>query len=411
MLTWFKEQVAEIERDPVLRWFVAALALTHTLTVVFWWQTDVLSWLSDQVEPICWPGLDFCEQLTRQSVADLKVVVILYAVVAVLVAGLCLSRRTTIFAYTGLGLLTLFKIGLMSHDLRSSHNAHIIVFYLSAALLLLGNKRVALRLTLTMVYFFAGVIKLDEAWLSGNNLGTVPSFLSILPTSFLTRYVVFLELLVVWFLQASNRVLFWAAFGQFVVFQAVAYGFIGWYFPTTMLLLLSFFPVDRLAAPKPYATTWSAFRAAPRPRVWLPLAAFLALFAAMQSAPPLISRSPILTGEGKFLALHMFDTKVRCDAQLRLIHRGQRIEMSFFPDLRTISPRLACNPVAFFWRAKQVCKQGVYGGQEFEDFDLIVQIAYYGQEAVLRPLVDVHDFCRSDIGYRALGHNAWLLID
>jgi hypothetical protein len=193
---------------------------------------------------------------------------------------------------------------------------------------------------------------------------------------------------------------------QLLVFQAVAIGFIGYYFPAIMLLLISFFAIDRLAVRPKFQ---SRFGDQGSQIVWI---IFGVIFALCQVLPNLLSREPVYNGVGKYFAMHMFDSVMQCEPKLSFrIDGSDSREVSFFPSVEArVGQRLMCNPISFYWRARSACINGLDDGTKLTDFDLKVDIRKRTDES-FRPLIRVENFCAKKLRYHIFGGNDWILID
>jgi len=398
---WIKSHIDEIISDRVLRLFGVALALTHILTVIFWSKTGMPQSLSKESVPICWPGLDFCPYLHVFSSAHIEIILYVYGILSLLVGMSFLFRSSSKLAVAGLFVITGAKFLIMSIDIRTAMNAHPVIFLVSFIFFFVPHKRFSIKLAIILIYFAAGIIKLDHHWISGENFGRMPGFLDFIPNQFAAIYVLILELLFSPLLLARNKLLKNFALGQFVLFQTASFAFIGFFFPTVMFCLLSLFVADQIfvEAAKDSEKNRIPFEYPPT-AFSCSLMVYVFMFTLLQLMPKLISSEPIFSGEGKYFSLHMFETPIRCDAKVTLIDgSNKRTEFSFFPDLRTVNPRLSCNPLSYFWRAKAVCEAHTYESSEFLDFDLEVEVRL-AAESNLKPLVSIKNFCSQQIEYR-----------
>src|SRR5687768_18154717 len=83
----------EIRQDPSLRFYCCALALTHAVTMLFWRQQSVISFLGRGTEAICWPLVRGCETFRALTVQQLAWGLRGYFAAAILVAVLFLIPR------------------------------------------------------------------------------------------------------------------------------------------------------------------------------------------------------------------------------------------------------------------------------------------------------------------------------
>ena len=77
-------------------------------------------------------------------------------------------------------------------------------------------------------------------------------------------YVIVLELVVSWGLLARRAWIFWAAFAQFLLFHALSWQVVGFFYPLLMFAILTIFPVSRLVEPAGSALRFPVRSARPR---------------------------------------------------------------------------------------------------------------------------------------------------
>src|SRR5207249_1969742 len=121
-IRFLRSQIAEIERDDALRWYGVAMAFLHVVTYLFW---------VDQ------------------------------RIVAFGVGLLFACRRLVPWAYAGLVLVNALKLAIMLLDYRLRMNQHYMGFFATFAYLFVPAKRDALRVLVTLFYFWAGTLKLN----------------------------------------------------------------------------------------------------------------------------------------------------------------------------------------------------------------------------------------------------------
>ena len=404
MSTGFAGQLREIRDDPSLRLFGCALALIHALTMLYWRQIDAIGFLARGTESICWPLVPGCEALRVLSVEPLVWLLRGYFASGVGVAVLFLFPRVFRAAYAGLAALTLFKLLFLALDFRLRLNQHYMILWVSAVFLLIPSKRDALRVLLVLFYVWASTLKLNADWISG---AALPTQSWIIPASLTVAacvYVIGLELGVSWGLLARNRWVFWGALFQFLIFHAVSWQQVGFFFPTVMFLLLTVFPLARLVpggeSEPSLLSRLIHFRM--RPAVY---GAMLA-FSLMQLPPVLIPGDAAITGEGRPYALHMVDAGVVCRG-LAVVHRadGSTIEVSLSG--RTVA-RIACDPIVVAGRARNICRgtSGLVTGAV--ELDLLLTSRRRSTTEV-ETVIDLPRFCARDIRYNPFGRNWWIL--
>ena len=118
----------------------------------------------------------------------------------------------------------------------------------------------------------------------------------------------------------------------------------------------------------------------------------------------LIPGNSALTGEGRLLALHMFDAKVECIAELN-VHRADgtdRVEI-----LKVPAPiRIQCDPVLFLHVARDACRK-IHDRPEFRDLDLMLKSKTQSLPDWVQ-VVDKKDFCQSQPSYNPFWSNDWI---
>src|SRR5947209_8446802 len=134
-------------------------------------------------------------------------------------AGLLFAfRRLVPWAYVSLVLVNALKLAIMLLDYRLRMNQHYMGFFATFAYLFVPDKRNALRVLVTLFYFWAGTLKLNWEWVSGAGLYRPMWPFAGGGVMVACVYVIVLELVVTWGLLTTRAWIFWAAFAQFLVF-------------------------------------------------------------------------------------------------------------------------------------------------------------------------------------------------
>jgi len=406
---YLRRQIEEIRSDRVLRCYGAAMAALHVLTVCYWIEQRAVGFLHSRAEPICWPLLPACEGLRVLDPAQLSWVLVAYLLAAIAVGLLFLSAAQTESAYWGLLALNALKAGIMLLDFRLRMNQHYMAFAVSAAYLFVPGKRSAIRVLVTLFYFWAGTLKLNWEWISGAGLYRPIWLFSGSGIIAACLYVIVLELVVCWGLLARRAWIFWAALGQFVVFHIFSWPVVGFFYPLLMFAILSIHPMCRLVpataarVPEP-----SLLESLVRGRAGWSTYATLAGFSLLQLTPYAFPGDRSLTGEGRLYALHMFDARPVCEgyAELRPAE-GPAVRVNLKLALDT---RIACDPVVFYNRARNLCRRPDTAPVAFRDLDLYV-FARRATDTALRPLIALPGFCSRAVTYDPFRHNEWILTD
>ncbi|HSE52366.1 MAG TPA: hypothetical protein VLB00_09250 [Gemmatimonadales bacterium] len=396
---WFRE----IREDSSLRLYGCALALTHAVTMLFWRQQSVISFLGRGTEAICWPLLRGCETFRALTVQQLAWGLRGYFVAAVLVAALFLIPRRTTLACLGLAALSLFMLLFAGLDFRLRANQHYMVLWISAVFLLLPSKRDAIRVLLVLFYVWAASLKLNAEWISG---AALPVADWIIPTSLVGAaciYLIVLEGGMSWGLLAGPGWIFWGALAQFYLFHTLSWQQVGFYFPMVMFLLLSVFPMIRLGPGGREAP--SVLSRLVRGRLRPSTYAVLAGFSLLQLPPRLIPGDAALTGEGRSYALHMVDAGVRCRGWAVVRRQdGSTLEV----DLQGKAvARIACDPIVIAERARNICEGRSRFASRAAELDLHL-VARRPSWPALQTIIDLPGFCARKVRYNPFGRNDWI---
>jgi hypothetical protein len=396
---WFRE----IGEDVSLRRYGCALALTHAVTMLFWRQQSVISFLGRGSEAICWPLFDGCETFRALTMQQLAWGLRGYFAAALLVAALFLIPRRTTLACLGLAGLSVFLLLFVALDFRLRANQQYMMLWISAAFLLLPSKRDAIRVLIVLFYVWASTLKLNAEWISG---AALPVADWILPASLAAAaciYLIVLEAGMSWGLLARPGWIFWGALAQFYFFHAVSWQQVGFYFPTVMFLLLSVFPLIRLGpgGGEAQPLLFRLVRGRLRPSTYALLAG-LSLF---QLPPLLIPGDAALTGEGRSYALHMVDAGVRCRGWAVV----RRDDGSIFEvDLHgKVALRMACDPIVIAERARNICEGRSRFAAGAAELDLHL-VARRRSEPALQTIIDLPGFCARNVRYNPFGRNDWI---
>src|SRR5215510_12504068 len=280
---FIRSQIAEIERDAALRWYGVAMAFLHVVTYLFWVDQRIAAYVNAQAEPICWPLVPACEKLRVLSAPGVALLLRAYFAAAVGAGLLFASRRLVPWGYAALVLVNLVKLAVMLLDYRLRMNQHYMGFFAAFAYLVVPGKRDALRVLITLFYFWAGTLKLNWEWISGAGLYRPMWPFSGAGVVAACVYVIVLELGVTWGLLAGRAWIFWAAFAQFLLFHALSWQVVGFFYPLLMFAILAIFPLSRLVAPSdgPEGLLDSLLAR----RVARPVYALAALFSVLQLVP------------------------------------------------------------------------------------------------------------------------------
>jgi len=403
---FFRAQIAEIERDAVLRWYGVAMAFLHIVTYLYWVDHRIAAFVHAEAEPICWPLVPECGALRVLSPTGVTLLLRGYFAAAVGAGLLFVSRRLVAWAYVSLMLVNALKLAIMLLDYRLRMNQHYMGFFAAFAYLFVPAKRDALRVLVTLFYFWAGTLKLNWEWVSGAGLYRPMWPFAGVGVMVACVYVIVLELGVTWGLLVRRAWIFWVAFVQFLIFHALSWQVVGFFYPLLMFAILMIFPLSRLVDSRDspdglLVSLWTR-------RVAWPVLALAAAFSGLQLTPYAFPGDRTLTGEGRLYALHMFDARPTCSgwADLR-----QADGTTTRRDLKLpLDTRIACDPIVYFNRARNLCRQRQAGLAAFQDLDLFLS-ARRTSDGAMKRVIATTGFCARGDRYDPFRHNPWILTE
>lgn len=397
---YWRSNLDEIRHDSLVQAYFGCVLGTHVVTWLFLVDTRILHVAMAGIEPICWPYFEACWQFRFKSPATVGMTTAAY--LGVTLAGLAtLLERRIGWAWSFAIGANLLLFGVMSLDYRLRTNEFYMLFWLNLVFLLWPHKLWSVPALIVSFYFWAGTLKLNRQWIAGEGLYGP---LWLIPDSWTwlaCAYVVALELLLIWGLLSSRSWLRWLTLLQLALFHLQSLTQIHWFYPLLMGVILSWFVIDTglgTRVPRRYLRLLLIGRA--------PLATYsvFAIFAVFQLAPLAYKGDHVFTGQGRILALHMFQARYECEVVARVRYEDGRLESRNLK-MPLLPPRTVCDPVVYFSRAQYLCRsKGYYG---IDDLDLSMRIRRIG-DAQFVDVVDADDFCAAQHEYRILWPNSWM---
>ena len=404
---YFDAQIDGIKKDTALRFYGAFLAVGQVLTFWAWHSTKAVNYLSDEAKPVCWPFFENCFRYRFFNYDEAKLILFLFGFISVIGVLLFLSKKLCGVAYWWLILVNLFKTLIYVQDYSLRLNQHYMLYFATFVFLFLPNKRRLLRYTVVLFYFWASTLKFDMEWISGKALYAKPLWIpdALIPASCV--YVIILEAVITWGVLSDRKWVYWSTFFQLCLFHIISWPVVGFFYPLLMFALLAIFPLTYFI-PDPAGTKSllnSLFKGKEPPATYL----FIGFFSLMQLIPVVMPGDERVTGEGRLFSLHMFDALVVCEGAITLKFKDGTKQELPIPFKEIGAPRIKCDPIVNFSRAKQLCTK--FNDQPaFLDLDLYYE-ARRGHEEHMRPLVDIKDFCSQNLSYDLLRPNDWILKD
>lgn len=394
MVMWISRNILEVREDPVLRAYGAFLAVTHVLTFIFWSFGGVsLIDILTSPEPVCWPFWAECFQYRFLSPDGVYWFLRAYLVMSLVSVLLFAKRSWATAAWWVFLALNLVKLLVVAQDFQLRLNQHYMAGVAAIAFLFLPGKRKLLKILIALFYFWAGLLKINQEWISGAALYR-PIWLftgAWIPVA--CTYVIVLEIVFVWGLFSRKTWVWGATLAQLILFHIFSWPVVGFFYPTLMFALLAIYVLDRWGEGQNVAD-----------RMRWPSYLFLGVFSAAQLVPYMMPGDSALTGEGRMFGVHMFDALIQCEATALLRKSdGTTAKRDLY---RPMAPRTHCDPIVYWNRANALCRSNEKG-RDFSDFDLLLRSrkTSQGQMAVV---IDLKNYCASSPAYRVWRHNEWI---
>lgn len=408
-INFFEKNISEISKDKALMLFGLFLNLTHILSYITWtygfrwYQISPSKILEKEATAICWPYFQECYKYRFFSESQIDYILISYLIASIIC---CLSflrfEKFIKFAYYSSLALFIFKLIIFLSDYQIRANQHIIIFLVSIFYLFIPSKRTAIKFLIIGFYFWAGVLKMDKEWLTGAGIRQLENLWIPKPLVPVSLYgMLLVEILGSWFLLSKNKVIFYSTFSMVILSHIISWSIVVFFFPTIMFCLLSIFILDKIY-PQKDKISWQS----------LILMGFICV---MQIIPYLKNGDPVLNGEFRHLSFNMFDAQPICKGEFKIekmdgtfinLKLNQSFDEKFMKDERgdvRFALRIRCNPIVSFNRAKRFCRR-----HDIKSIGLVLDSKRKSDVNYTRK-IDLKNVCHSDIEYKNLTHNSWIL--
>jgi hypothetical protein len=390
-----RQSVPALLADAAVWRYGLALLIGHALCLGYLISRGGIYLLLDGPEPICWPFFEACGAIRFSWRAAPALLAGVYLALLALGLTAWLHRRPRVLRWC-LAAATGLLAGIISLDYRLRQNQYYMFLWTNLVYLLARDRRRCLQILIVLFYFWAGTLKLNREWLSGavlyNNLWFVPR--TLVPVA--CGYVVLLELVIIWGLLARSRLVFWSTFAQVALFHLMSLSQINWFYPAIMFTILSIFVlVWTDGSQSTWRWRWGELKA---------VSIVVLLFSACQLVPRSYGGDPALHGQGRTLALHMFEARQDCQVEVVFHHRdGRTTRRSLLR--KDYPPRLVCDTVVYYGLARNLCRKLPPG---VSDFDLSM-MAKRRTDSTFAPVIEAPGFCQGVRDFKVLGRNWWLL--
>jgi hypothetical protein len=391
-----------IDEDPALRAYAVVASLLHPLTGLAWFTYKHIDALATGEDSVCWPLVPPCDRVRGLLSPELvRGAVVLYMGLGAAAAALFAWRRARPAVAT-FALATVLGAALYSLDYRLRLNQTYMFGWVVLALLAAPRRAQVLQALVALFYLWAGTLKLDREWVSGAALYERPFLVPAALVPAACVYVLVLEMVFVWGLFSSSPKWRWGVYAQLLVFHAVSWRVVGYFYPLLMFGLTAIYPLVWLRAPGDTLTLGS-LRADPHAR--RAVVATAIIFSAFQLVPHLFPGDTAVTGEGRLFSLHMFDAQVQCTGGATIRSASGTLARAALINDHT-DVRTRCDPIVLAAEANRLCR--ALAGRADEARVDVAMDAKRTTDEHAQPLIHVDDVCHHDLAYSVWHHNDWI---
>lgn len=395
-------QIQEIRSHKSLMWYGFFLSLIHVVTFYLWYDNAfIYHYVTKNANTICWPHIPFCESLRFFSPLGAEIFLYLYLSLSIFTAFLFINKKTVWLAYSLFFVINIAKLYIFFLDYRLMGNYHYMPFVISFLYLFAKQRLFFIPLMIVLFYAFAGLLKLSNLdWMTGLALPKRLRFFLFFNeeiTMLLCFYVVCLETIGSWLLILKTR---WKAFAymQFLLFHAMSYFIVGYFYPLVMFAILSLFIFAYIFNEK-----CEPFNLKKMYVGYL----FVLFFIIGNTISTLIPGDAALTGEGRIYGLNLFDAHSDCDSQIFIKFKDQTIQEPF-SSYKEYPARIRCIPYIDFNTSKKIC--AFYKNEpNFIDLDWSFYSRLRSETHHIR-LVNEKNFCSKNLEYYSWRKNPWIKI-
>lgn len=255
-------------------------------------------------------------------------------------------------------------------------------------LIFFPNKIFFLRILFIVLYFCAGLMKLDYSWIAGGFFSSMEVGLPLVPRPLIplaTNTVIIFEIFLIFFLMSSNIKLRRITFWFFIVFHLYSITLVGMRYPfhCLFILYLLFNNFDDV----------TQYKLAPKQRFfYIPIVFILLInFLTLSYGP-----DAKITYEGFRPALNMFDANRYCQEERTFFYKDGTSNSEFITHNFSYS---RCNIYSSYFYLKNRCKDS-----NIESIVMSFNGALNG--GAISKYVDTVNICREE--FRHFGDNKWI---
>ncbi len=358
-----------------------ALNFISFLTVYFWWQ----GYVETNSTAYCWYYFSNCETLRNFIAHNHQYFCGAIACTAIFSIFGFASRRTKV-AYWLLLLGLALKFLMFSQDYRLMGNYHFMHFLVVLFYLFVPNKIKSIYFLIPLFYIAAGFLKINPEWLSGSAMLKEIFFPKALQYwAFL--FVIPLELLMaplIYVVPFKSKA-WWLIISSFLIFHLISWQVVGYFYPITMFLILSFY----------FLIT------APPQKFTKPIApALLLILFALQIFRVFAYPNSNIDGIGRSFSLNMLDGKPSCLNQVIIRSGTNTILTNYVPE--TNAPRIKCDPLIYAAYLNELCHK--LAPQTEVDFSLQTRLQ---SETHFHDVLNIQNVCAKKFSVNMLGRVSW----
>jgi hypothetical protein len=390
--TYIRNQIQEINQSRVLGVYGIFLVFIHIGTA-FFWNHSFAEFLQGDKILSCWPFFLQCNEF-RNLVMPILGGTLGFLYLAIAVAAVILFfHHQILWAYWFLVALNIIKFVFQLQSFELMGNYHYMPYVISLVYLFLPNKKVMIPYFIVSFYLAAGSLKLNLEWLSGAATFASP-FLQGKALEMSLAAVIYLEMVIVLLLLARQRYLTFFALLCLVVFHLASIYWVGLFYPFVMFNLLAIFILKWFSPEKEFRShqTWLGYLA-------------LTLFWFAQISMMVFPGDPAVSGQGRTIALNMFDARTVCTDWTFAEYDQKWIELNVEDPRAALRTR--CDPASYWSRLIYLCKELKSGDRSFKDIHFYLSSKRFTDSKFTTHLRIDH-FCTKTPAYSSLFPNSWI---
>lgn len=401
-MEWMRAQLWEIEKSKSLRIFGGLLALTHTLTFVYWQLMGRLPLQFYNETPLCWSIFENCMSMRIIPVSVFTFLYYFYFVLSLIVAGVFFLTRSAVVSWWLLTVLLSIKTFFYFQDLRLSSNVHYFLFCLQLIYLFVPNKEGVLKAYIASFYVASGLVKMSPDWLTGQWF-IQHGIANIKLAEWMAALTIVIEMIASVALLFKRGRYFWVGLLVLFFYHSILWWKDSFFPASAHMIALTLFVFLHFEEQSFETENLYQFYLRPQPsRVWIYVA--LVAFWLTQLTPRLGLHQSRWKQALEFLAIERPAASQECRLVVfaKFTDHVEQIEVPE-PALRPVQQK--CSPYFRFLDLKQTCTDL---SRKAGFLTLSTYMETRGQrEAEYHSAFEIDDFCSSKIHFRDLGVVSW----